>query len=66
MKKHRNHSQLREQENSPKGLSNKTDLCSLTGTKFKKEVIRSSHSGSAETNPTSNHEVAGSIPGLTQ
>ena len=27
---------------------------------------RSSHSGSAETNPTRNREVAGSIPGLVQ
>ena len=27
---------------------------------------RSSHGGSAETNPTGNHEVAGSIPGLAQ
>ena len=27
---------------------------------------RSSHCGAAETNPTSNHEVAGLIPGLTQ
>ena len=26
----------------------------------------SSHSGSAETNPTRNHEVAGSTPGLAQ
>ena len=26
--------------------------------------IRSSHHGAAETNPTRNHEVAGSIPGL--
>ena len=26
----------------------------------------SSHRGSAETNPTRNHEVAGSIPGLVQ
>ena len=27
---------------------------------------RSSHRGSAETNPTRNHEVAGSMPGLAQ
>ena len=32
----------------------------------KKTNNRSSHRGSAETNPTRNHEVAGSIPGLTQ
>ena len=28
--------------------------------------VRSSTRGVAETNPTSNHEVSGSIPGLTQ
>ena len=28
--------------------------------------IWSSHHGAAETNPTRNHEVSGSIPGLTQ
>ena len=28
--------------------------------------FRSSHRGSVETNPTRNHEVAGSTPGLTQ
>ncbi|XP_020920984.1 fibronectin type-III domain-containing protein 3A isoform X1 [Sus scrofa] len=38
MKKHRNHSQLKEQ-NSTEGANNKTDLCSLTDTEFKKEVI---------------------------
>ena len=27
---------------------------------------RSSRHGAAETNPTSNHEIAGSIPGLAQ
>ena len=27
--------------------------------------LRSSHSGTVETNPTRNHEVAGSIPGLS-
>ena len=29
MKKHRNHSQLKEQENSPEGANNERDLCSL-------------------------------------
>ena len=29
-------------------------------------MIGSSHRGAAETNPTRNHEVAGSIPGLVQ
>ena len=28
--------------------------------------FKSSHHGTVETNPTRNHEVAGSIPGLTQ
>ena len=28
--------------------------------------LGSSHHGAAETNPTRNHEVAGSIPGLAQ
>ena len=39
MNKHRNHSQLKEQENS-RGANNKTDLCSLTNTEFKKEVMK--------------------------
>ena len=39
MKKHRNHAQLKEQ-NSTKGTNNETDLCSLTDTKFKKEVMK--------------------------
>ena len=30
------------------------------------EVVRSSCLGTSETNPTRNHEVAGSIPGLAQ
>ena len=33
---------------------------------FKICSLRSSHRGAAETNPTRNHEVAGSIPGLAQ
>ena len=37
---HRNHSQLTEQENSPEGANNETDLCSLTDTKFKKEIMK--------------------------
>ena len=40
MKKLRNHSQLEEQENSPEGANNETDLCSLTDTKFKNEVMK--------------------------
>ena len=33
---------------------------------MKTKFSGSSHCGAVETNPTSNHEVAGSIPGLTQ
>jgi len=33
---------------------------------IKKSTDRSSHCGSVETNPTSIHEDAGSIPGLAQ
>ena len=39
MKKHRNHSQLKEQENSHEGANNETDLCSLIDVEFKKEVM---------------------------
>ena len=34
--------------------------------KIKKTIYQSSHSGAEEMNLTSNHEVVGSIPGLTQ
>ena len=34
--------------------------------KKKKNTLGSSHCGAAKTNPTSIHEDAGSIPGLTQ
>jgi len=30
------------------------------------QLVWSSHHGAAETNPTRNHEVVGSIPGLVQ
>ena len=40
MKKHRNHSQLKEQENSPKADNNETDLCSLTDIEFKREAFK--------------------------
>ena len=40
MKKLRNHSQLKEQENSTEGANNETDLCSLTDTKFKREIVK--------------------------
>ena len=40
MKKHRNHSPLKEQKNSPKAVNNETDLCSLTDIEFKREVLK--------------------------
>ena len=40
MKKHRNHSQLIQQENSPKAVNNETDFCSLTDFEFKREVLK--------------------------
>lgn len=36
----RNHSQLEEQENSPEGANDEMDLCSLTDTKFKNEIVK--------------------------
>ena len=40
MKKLRNDSQLKEQENSPEAPNNETDLCSLPDTKFNKEIVK--------------------------
>ena len=40
MKKLGYHSQFEEQENSPEGANDKTDLCSLTDTEFKKGTVR--------------------------
>ena len=40
MKTLRNHSQLKQQENSPEGANNEIDLCSLTDTEFKKEIVK--------------------------
>ncbi len=40
MKKLRNHSQLKDEENSPEGTNNETDLCIRTDTKFKKKVMK--------------------------
>lgn len=40
MTNHRNDSQLKEQENSPKAVSNETDLCSLTDIEFKREIVK--------------------------
>ena len=40
MNKVRNHSQLKEQENSPEAANNETDLCSLIDTEFKREIVK--------------------------
>ena len=40
MKKQRNHSQLKDQENSPERTNNETDFFSLIDSEFKKEVIK--------------------------
>ena len=40
MKKQTNHSQSKDQENSPERTNSKTDLFSLTDTKFKKNVMK--------------------------
>ena len=40
MKKLRNHSQLKQQENSPKAIDNETVLCSLTDFEFKRERVK--------------------------
>ena len=40
MNKHRKYSQIKVQENSPEGANNEINLCSITDTKFKKEVMK--------------------------
>jgi len=40
MKKLRNQSQLKEQEDSPEGANNGADLCSPSDTEFKKEMVK--------------------------
>jgi len=40
MRKLRNDSQLKEQENSPEAANNETDLCSLIDTEFKKKIVK--------------------------
>ena len=40
MKKLRNCSQLKEQENSPKGANNQTSFCGLTYIEFNKETVK--------------------------
>ena len=39
MKKYRNHSQIKDQENSSERINNETDLFSLSDMKFKKEIV---------------------------
>ena len=36
----RNHSQLKQQKNSPKVVNNETDLCSLIDIEFKREIVK--------------------------
>ena len=40
MKKLRNHSQLNQQENSPKAVNKERDLCSLIDLEFKREIVK--------------------------
>ena len=40
MKKLRNHSQLKEQEDSPEAANNEKDLFRLIDTEFKKEIVK--------------------------
>ena len=40
MKKLRIHSQLYQQENSPKAVNNETELCSLTDMEFQREIVK--------------------------
>ena len=40
MKKIRNHSQLKQQENSPKAINNGIDLYRLTYLEFKREIVK--------------------------
>ena len=40
MKKQRNHSQLKDQENSPERTNNETGLFSLIDIEFKKEIMK--------------------------
>ena len=40
MKKLRNHSQLKEQENSHEAANNETDVCSVTDIEFERETVK--------------------------
>ena len=53
-------------QNSFWKLGNHSQLVFLACLQVFKNVIRSSHRGTVEMNPTRNHEVVGSIPGLAQ
>ena len=64
MKKQRNHHQLKDQENSPEGINNETDLFSLIDTEFKKEVMRDFPSGTVVKNLPANAGDTGSSSGL--
>ena len=57
MKKLRNHSQLKEQENSPEAANNETDLCSLIHIDFKREIVKIMNELKMDT-PWSSHHGA--------
>ena len=40
IKKLKNHSQLNQQENSPKAVNSETELCRLRDLKFKREIVK--------------------------
>ena len=40
IKKLRDHSKFKEQENSPEAANNKTDLCSITDSEFKRKIVK--------------------------
>ena len=74
MKKQRNHSKLKDQENSLERISNETDLSCLPDPEFKKEVmkilmelrkaIEGFPDGTVVKNPPANAGDTGSSPGL--
>ena len=48
-----------------RGLLRRYPTCEVDN-EIIKQITGSSHHGTAETNPTRNHKLVGSIPGLTQ
>ena len=48
MQELRNHSQLKEQENSPERANSETNLCSLLDTEFKKEINENTEGNKVE------------------